>query len=152
MSADEFCVHVGGHPETTKRALRHEFELLGRVHPHLSERERFAMILLDRAIKSIVSGGSTFGIKLDFGDPLDQAREIVSNFSELDNLLVWIVNQEAVTEPKVPGHPQYAWAEARISEILEAANHATSAEVNLARESQPSPKLLRRLIALLGLH
>jgi hypothetical protein len=115
---DEFAFHIAGHPETSVAALHHSLHIVRQTNPHFSEAEASALVLLERAIKSLATDGLTFGLELENEDldAAEQAQRIASRFDTFDEMAKWIVEQE--TAIGIPGHEKYRRTEAEVSKIL----------------------------------
>jgi len=118
IPSDEFLLHIGGHAETSIAALHHSLHFAQQTNPGFSRIEASALVLLDRAIKSVGTDGLTFGIQLDGEEPdaMEQAKRVASRFSTFDEMAKWIVKQEAPLG--IPGDERFRTTENEVTRIL----------------------------------
>lgn len=112
---EEITMYITGHPETTRKVLRHAFATIKQENPAWSERRLMAAVLMQR----IQIGSALRPTLLWLSTASSQAEvdKVVSRFKDIDQLAKAIADEEWSTST-IPPAPGYEAVAKRIDKIL----------------------------------
>lgn len=157
LSHQEFFVHIGGHPQTTRRAQRNLFEELKGEHPSWSERELMTLLVLSRWQTAVDQGGDLFNLTAVTNE-LDLRRgveNIVDVNRDVETLIEAMIQDEERRASRITSPQVVEQVTQRVTAILrddgrKSARSSARPVSHVAQEGSGDPVTIQQFGALLA--
>jgi len=157
LSHQEFFVHIGGHPETTRRAQRNLFKELKGEHPSWSDRELMTLLVLSRWETAVDQGGDLFNLG-SVTNELDLRRrveDIVDVNRDVETLIEAMIQDEERSSRRITSPPIFEQVTQRVTAILRddgrrSARSRARPVPHIAQEGSRDPVTIQQFGALLA--